>query len=135
MLMNWTEEYSVGVDKIDNQHKELFDRINMLLIAMKEGKGKVEVMAALKFLEDYVVKHFTEEEEIQQKSNYPKYTIQHEQHEEFKKELNQMKEKFLKEGSSSSLVIQVQQKMTTWWKNHILELDQDLGKHLNKKLT
>lgn len=67
MNLNWDNNLATGIVNIDNQHKELFDRINKLLIAMKEGKGKDEVIGTLNFLEDYVIKHFTEEEEIQKK--------------------------------------------------------------------
>lgn len=65
MILNWDNSLSVGNDNIDNQHKELFYRLNKLLEAMKEGKGKSEVINTLDFLEVYVIKHFNYEEEIQ----------------------------------------------------------------------
>ena len=42
MGMNWDNNLATGINSIDNQHKELFDRINQLLLAMKEGKAKDE---------------------------------------------------------------------------------------------
>jgi hemerythrin len=36
--MQWTEDLSVGVETIDNQHKELFSRINSLADAIRLGK-------------------------------------------------------------------------------------------------
>lgn len=130
-MLDWTEDLLVGVDKIDNQHKELFERINSMLTAMKTGKGKFEVITALNFLEEYVVKHFSEEEEIQKKSNYPKLSIQRVQHQLFKDELKELRETFEKQGTSAALVIQTQQKMTTWWRSHIMQMDKDLGNHLS----
>lgn len=130
MIMEWNETFAVGEMKIDNQHKELFDRINILLTAMKDGKGKEEVIKTLEFLENYVIKHFNDEEEIQKKSNYPKYEEQHREHEEFKKELTRLRNIFETQGISTSLVIQTQKKMSEWWKMHITKLDKDLGKHL-----
>lgn len=126
----WDESLSIGVKNIDNQHKELFSRINLLVLAMKEGKGKDEVIKTLNFLEEYVIKHFTEEEEIQKKNNYPKYNIQHKQHEEFKNELKELRKVFETTGVSSLFVINVQQKMSKWWKSHIKDLDKDLGQYL-----
>ena len=130
MEMKWKENLSVGIDKIDNQHKELFDRMNKLILAMREGKGKGEVMDTLKFLEDYVVKHFSEEEELQKKNNYPKYNMQHEQHEGFKNQLKKLRENFESKGTSSLLVLNVQKEMSNWWTKHIITLDKDLGKFL-----
>lgn len=43
MQMLWDSKLAVGVDKIDNQHKELFNRMNSLMDAMKEGKGKMRL--------------------------------------------------------------------------------------------
>ena len=130
MGLNWDITLATGIGSIDNQHKELFSRINLLLAAMKEGKGKEEVFKTLDFLEGYVIKHFNEEEEIQKINSYPKYDIQHKQHEEFKGELKDLRKVFEDNGSSGSFVISLQQKMSNWWKSHIKDLDKDLGKFL-----
>lgn len=130
MGLNWDNNLSTGINSIDNQHKELFDRINQLLLAMKEGKAKGEIIKTLDFLEEYVIKHFTEEEIIQKKNDYPKYNIQHEQHEQFKNELKKLRETFDSKGTSALLVLNVQKEMSTWWKNHITGLDKDLGEFL-----
>src|SRR5471030_1510520 len=130
MNLNWNNNLSTGIVSIDNQHQELFNLINQLITSMKEGKGKVEVIKTLDFLEEYVIKHFNEEEEIQKKNNYPQVDIQHKQHEEFKKELKQLRMVFETTGVSALFVINMQQKMSTWWRSHINDLDKDLGKYL-----
>ena len=132
MGMRWEEKWSVGVDKIDIQHQELFNRIDQLVTAMKTGKGKDEVISTLNFLEEYVIKHFNDEEELQKKNNYPKYEIQHREHEEFKSGLKELRRVFETTGVSAIFVINVQQKISNWWRKHILELDKDLGNFLNK---
>lgn len=132
MDFTWDKKWSVGVDKIDNQHKELFDRINKLVASMKQGKGKDEVIDTLNFLEEYVIKHFNDEEELQRKNNYPKYEIQHKEHEEFRSSLRELRKVFESTGISALFVINVQQKMSSWWRKHIRELDKDLGNFLNR---
>ncbi len=37
-MIEWTVDLSISIEKIDNQHKELFKRVNMLLEACKIGK-------------------------------------------------------------------------------------------------
>jgi len=133
MNFNWDNTLSTGIKSIDNQHKELFDRINLLVSAMKSGKGKDEVLKTLNFLEEYVIKHFSEEEEIQKKNNYPKYNDQHKQHEEFKNELKELRKVFQATGVSALFVINVQQKMSNWWRQHIINLDKELGEFLIEK--
>src|SRR5471030_1949833 len=130
MYLNWDSTLATGINIIDNQHKELFNRLNQFLISMKEGKSKEEVIKTLDFLEIYVVKHFNEEEEIQKKNNYPKIDIQHKQHEGFKDELKQLRNNYEAKGESVLLALNIQGKMNNWWRNHIITLDKDLGEFL-----
>ena len=58
MAIQWNEELATGVLEIDNQHKEIFARINRLLEASSQGKGKQEVGRMIDFLGDYVISHF-----------------------------------------------------------------------------
>ena len=37
MATLWKDEYKVGIDKIDKQHKQLFDKIEQLLEIAKSG--------------------------------------------------------------------------------------------------
>lgn len=133
MSLIWDSRMTTGVDKIDNQHKELFDRINKLVTAMKSGKGKDEVINTLDFLEEYVIRHFNDEEELQKQNNYPKYEIQHKEHEELKKSLKELRKIFETTGVSAIFVITVQQKISSWCRKHIIELDKDLGDFLLEK--
>jgi Hemerythrin len=67
MDLIWDKMWSVGVDKIDRQHKELFNRINLLVCSMKSAKGKEEMITTLNFLEEYVIRHFNDEEKFKRK--------------------------------------------------------------------
>ncbi|EHI97963.1 MULTISPECIES: bacteriohemerythrin [unclassified Clostridium] len=126
----WDGSLSIGIDNIDNQHKELFNCIDKLLVSIENLKSDDEVIKTLKFLEDYVIKHFNEEEEIQRKTNYPLLDIQHIQHENFKNDLKEFKRVFETHGASTLLALNIQQSLIDWLKNHIMNLDKDLGDFL-----
>jgi hemerythrin len=53
--MQWSESLSVGNAVIDNQHKELFDRINDLVAAIKQKTCKYKIGDVIKFLDDYII--------------------------------------------------------------------------------
>lgn len=127
MYLDWDWTLNIGIDSIDNQHKELIDRLDQLLTSIKEGKGNEEVTKTLDFLEEYVVKHFNEEEALQLKINYPLYNIQHKQHDEFKNDLKEFRRVFETEGTSALLASNIQERLADWLKNHITNLDKDLG--------
>ena len=59
MAVQWSENLAVGVNMIDEQHKGIFSRINNLMNAMSQGKGKEEVGKVLEFLADYTQKNIS----------------------------------------------------------------------------
>ncbi|MBI2264078.1 MAG: hemerythrin family protein [Armatimonadetes bacterium] len=130
MAMVWTEDLAVGVAEIDNQHKELFQRINNLLEATSQRRGKEELDGVLKFLEDYVVVHFGTEEKFMTLHGYPEYHPHREQHGNFIMDLRNLKKQYATEGATSYLVIQVQSRVCDWLRNHIAKIDKALGSFL-----
>ena len=83
MSIVWTDNLAVGNKKIDDQHKELFRQINALYDACSRGEGKKSLSELVNFLENYVVEHFSSEEELMRKSNYPGYDVHKRSHQEF----------------------------------------------------
>lgn len=131
--IKWSETLATGVTKIDEQHKELFTRVNSLLEAMSQGKGKEEIGKVVKFLGDYVVGHFSMEEALMDKENYPDKINHKAQHKAFINEFQQIK-KELETGSPSTIaLIQTQRKIVDWLTNHIGATDKKLGDFLKKK--
>lgn len=62
MTIEWNDSYKVGLDILDSQHKELVERISVLLEAMRQGRG--DVATILGVLEGYAIEHFDTEERL-----------------------------------------------------------------------
>lgn len=73
MGIGWKESLAIGVEEIDNQHRELVRQFSRLLSACEEGKGEQEAREVLEFLEGYVRRHFSDEEALQRLHRYPAY--------------------------------------------------------------
>lgn len=59
----WREEYNIGVDSIDKEHKQLFGIINKLLVMEKEGKDTEWICnEGIKFFRGHAGEHFSNEE-------------------------------------------------------------------------
>lgn len=134
MAIEWTKDISVGVDKIDDQHKELFNRINGFLDAMNRGAGKEEVGNVIDFLEDYVLTHFGAEEGFMTKHKYPEYQSHKAQHVVFLKNLSDLKKEFEFGGVTLPLTLKVQRHIVDWIINHIRKIDKALGAFLKAKM-
>ncbi len=132
MEMKWSEKLTVGVDTIDNQHKGIISRINSLLTAMSQGKGKEEVGNVLTFLADYVVKHFSAEEALMKKHSFAGYTEQQAEHAKFLKDFSLLKREFETGGVTSTLVLQTQRQLCDWLTNHITNKDKQIGEFIKK---
>lgn len=133
MAILWSDDLATGVGVIDSQHKELFRRINSLLEACNIGKGKEEVNTVIKFLEDYVVTHFSEEERHMINFKYPDYDHHKSEHLKFGENFSKLKDHLQTDGIGLTAVIMTNQLVVDWLRNHIRRIDKDLGSFLKTK--
>lgn len=132
--VKWTPDLSTGVKEIDDQHVELFRRIDSLLDAWTAGNVQAEVNKVITFLTDYVVTHFGTEEKHMDKYGYTN-TVQHKaQHEQFIKSFGRLRDKFITRGTSPELIEEANQLLVDWLKNHIRYADKALGLYLKRKM-
>ncbi len=129
----WRPDLSVGFDEIDDQHKELFARVNTLLEATSQGKGKEAVGRTISYLGQYVASHFGTEERHMARSQYPEVSSHKAQHVQFTNEFSTIKKKFEAEGPTSQLTILIQRQVCDWLINHIGKTDKALGAFLRAK--
>jgi hemerythrin len=133
MKLQWTREFSVGVDEIDSHHKELFNRINNLDSAMKQGRAKEEVIRLIEFLDEYAIIHFGTEEKYMTDHGYPGYALHKSKHDWFKKEFADIRAKLDAGGVTPDLIVLSNNLLITWFSNHIRTIDMLLGSFLKSK--
>jgi len=63
----WKDDLSVGVNEMDNQHKELIGYINDLV---EEIESEGNVLSRFDTMANFVVKHFQEEEELMEANKF-----------------------------------------------------------------
>ena len=98
MSYELTQDLLTGYQLIDSQHKQLFEAVNRLMDACAQGKGRDQIQDTVKFLSDYVTRHFGDEERLQTRTNYPGYTGHKQFHESYRKQLAQSAQVLLQEG-------------------------------------
>lgn len=134
MRIVFDEELYTGNELIDNEHKELIDRVNKLVESCENGKEKVTAVKTLDFLMDYTEFHFSDEEKLQQEVGYDKLEQHKGQHEDFKKsvdELRQMLEE--EEGPTDAFVQAVNKNISQWLVNHIQSWDKAVAEYIRNK--
>lgn len=132
MKMTWRDSFALGIPQIDKQHRELCDQIDKLYEAGSKGKGADEVVKTLNFLESYTVKHFSDEEKLQQQIKYPQAAQHKAKHTEFINKITKMKKDATASGVNITMVITLNQMISTWLIEHIKSADADYAKYYSK---
>ena len=100
MKYELTDDLLTGNALIDSEHRELFAAVNNLIDACAQGKGRDQIQKTVQFLEDYVAKHFRDEEGLQTKSNYPGYQAHKQFHDGYRRKLAETTQVLTREGPS-----------------------------------
>ncbi len=123
MNWEWTSSLETGIDLIDEQHKELFNKIDKLELAIYKGRSTIELGNLMKYLESYIGEHFEIEEQLMLDHTYPDFAAHSRQHNEFRKIFTGILDSCKNRGADSYLAINVDKEMRKWWENHILKMD------------
>jgi hemerythrin len=129
----WDKSLETGNELIDHEHKQLFAAINSLLETCRTGKGKEELSKSLDFLNDYTIKHFFDEEQLQQKYAYPDYPNHKKLHDDFKATVRDLKVKLIMKGVSDELISEVKTSTGDWLVTHIKGQDVKIAAHIRAK--
>lgn len=130
MKYELTEYLKTGNTIIDNEHRELLNMANKLLDACNNGRESAAMESAVKFLVDYVDKHFKHEEQLQQKSRYPGYPAHKTFHDSYKRNLNNIVSQLLGNNFSMANFAKFNSHIGVLI-NHISTEDKKLGMFLN----
>jgi len=81
----WTDTLAIGVQVIDDQHRQLFDIRNRLASCLEPGADEngEHFHRILSELFEYTRSHFTAEEEIMQSAGFPDLTAHRQKHASF----------------------------------------------------
>lgn len=135
--MLWRDKYKVGVPLIDEQHEELFNRVNNFIEVIRTGdswESKIQsVNETLEFMKMYVVEHFHDEEEYQQKVAYPKAAEHKNVHNSMVNYVLDFSSEYEKSGYNEKLIKQFAGKLLSWLINHVVTEDQNIANYVMKK--
>jgi hemerythrin len=124
-LLKWTEEqYGTTVAICDEQHKELFDRVNALHTAVSDG-GRPEIGNRLDRLIEYVVEHFTDEERLMEEKGYEDLANHRKMHADLINTCTDLQKKF--HANEAEVDSGVMNFIKDWLDNHIPVIDKKYG--------
>jgi hemerythrin len=128
-LMKWTEEdYGTTVAACDEQHQELFNRVNVLNDAIS-GDERSAIGTALDSLIEYVIEHFQAEEKLMEEKGYADLEAHRKLHAELIDTCSDLQGKF--HANNADVGSDTMAFIKDWLDNHIPVIDKKYGPVLN----
>lgn len=124
-LFHWSDDFSVGIEEIDAQHKELVDLLNQLHEAIHEHHGRDTSRAILDKLADYTRTHFAVEESLMRVTNYPDFAQHKQNHEDLIAQVQALQEKL--DNGQAAITFELLHFLKVWLTRHINEADKRFG--------
>lgn len=102
-FMAWKDEYSVGIEAIDNDHRKLIKLINQFQTAVFYRTGEEFEREAFDELVDYTQTHFTREEALMEKHGYPDFEAHVAEHRKMIGQVENVMTQYQTEGRRETL--------------------------------
>jgi hemerythrin len=129
-LLQWSDSYKVGIQEVDEQHKELVAMLNALHVAIVERHAKEASRKILDQLADYTHTHFLLEESLMRVTHYPGFGIHKRQHEELIKQVIDLQQKL--DTGGATITFELLHFLKVWLSQHINDSDKRFGAFFTK---
>lgn len=130
MMLVWSDEYSVGIEEMDEQHKRLIDLINAVYDGLAEKTNSETVGTVLDELIDYTKVHFAVEECLQRLFSYEGYEAHKAIHDNIVKKVTEMQARF--HAGDKKVGMELLLFLKEWLFDHINKVDKDYSAALTR---
>jgi hemerythrin len=128
MPLEWTPALSVGIEEIDDQHRELFRRAGRLVEGIRRGDPD-EIDELVEYLHRYAVSHFGAEEAAMRSASYSGYARHKAEHDRFIEDLLELSVEN-EEAGGAFVAVKIDRWLSGWLRDHVVRVDTELGNHL-----
>ncbi len=132
-FIRWDPSLSVKIETFDEHHRKLIALINKLYVNMETGEGNDVLKSTLSELIDYTDYHFSAEQEVFHRYNYPETDTHIQQHGILLKKARELHGSL--ENGESVLSNEVLDFLQDWVTNHILKIDTRYSEFLKGKVS
>jgi len=133
MINEWIKELETGIHEIDEQHKELINRLSNLIGVCSSCLVKEEIMDVIAQFKDYIEICLETEEKYMKYYNYCDFESHNAIHSVFRIVFYEMREKYTNNKSSKKSINQTCGVLINWIIWHINNEDRKLAQFLSAK--
>ena len=129
----WSQDYSVGVAAIDDQHRQLFEILNRLDEAIEKRRGQRELTEVLREMVGYTQEHFAFEEKLMAEAGFAGLEAHQARHRRIIQKVERFDYELNVEGHRISR--DVRDFLQGWLTSHIMEEDKAYAAALGRLPT
>ena len=130
-ILVWSDEYSINVAEIDEQHKQLLDHVNNLHAGVEQQIDKEDLRQLVLDLVEFTRFHFSSEEKLMKQHGMENVKKHHKEHKVLLKHLNHIVDA-ISEGKRPAFYSEYDVS-NDWFLAHIMGFDKKMGEFLNGK--
>jgi hemerythrin len=135
VAINWYPALELGIREVDDQHRELFRRVDALLEAMAARRGPEVLGPLFDYLGQYAIEHFGAEEALMRAHRYPVRAEHEAEHRRFTEDFAALRSEYDRDGPTALLLVKVNGRVSQWLAGHISRTDKALGAFLRDAQT
>jgi methyl-accepting chemotaxis protein len=129
-FLAWSDNYSVGVGTLDEQHTSLFDTLNQLHASMMKGQSQNMTGELLQKLVKYTKSHFAAEEGLMRAAKFPGLTEHLAKHRALTGQVDEFVGRF--QRGEVSMNVPLLNFLREWLTTHILKEDKEYAPYLKE---
>jgi len=129
-LLTWKPEYSVGIDSVDAEHREMIELLNRVYLEMNEDRNADSVEQCLGDIHAAISSHFALEEQVMKRSGYGEYEAHKEDHERLLDHIRDLMDTYHLDAELGLNLLQEQ--LADWFEVHFSTFDARLHGNLDK---
>ena len=129
----WDDNLNTGNDKVDEQHKTLYQLTSDLIESSMKGESKEKIGERLDFLANYTIDHFAYEEKLMLGTDYPDFAAHEKKHCDFKSAVTELIDDYKTRGSTDELSKNLENTVVKWLVRHIQGEDIKIAAHVREK--
>ncbi len=126
-VMAWRDSYLLGLPAMDSTHREFVD-----CVAALQSAADADLLARLADFEQHAVRHFEEEQQWMDSSDFPAAQCHADEHAAVLASVREV-DALLRQGTPTQVARDLAQALADWFPGHADYMDASLSQWMNKR--
>ena len=131
LRVEWRDDFNIGIESIDYEHRELIGLINMIFERLEEGGDEEKVPDFLGEVHARIAAHFALEEQIMRERRYDQFTDHKTDHERLLDDIREIMDAY-EAGSYAEQKEVFAKRLEDWFVVHFKTRDARLHRQLGR---